>query len=228
MEPQSRAARALLRARGRGFVTFAQLLVAVVVVGGALLLPVPFVPRVAAPDAATAGAPDRVELPAKRTATSKTFRNDDGTLTTELYAEPIHFRGSDGGWHEIGSQLVPANVPGYALRNEGNSFEALFKDEPTDGFLRFSVRGEAFDFSLAEAGAARARATGRSLSYGGVFDGVDLQYEIVPEGVKETLTLDDAAARSQFRFTMSPPAGAAAEAKSNPDGSSSFYTAAQP
>ncbi|MDN5364387.1 MAG: hypothetical protein PWQ91_1449, partial [Eubacteriales bacterium] len=41
-----------------------------------------------------------VELVEKRTATSKTYDNGDGTFTTKIYSTPVHFQ-ENGLWREI-------------------------------------------------------------------------------------------------------------------------------
>jgi hypothetical protein len=51
------------------------------------------------------------EVVAARTATSRTFRAPDGTTTTELFSDPIHFRPvPDAGWQPIDLSFEP--VPG--------------------------------------------------------------------------------------------------------------------
>ncbi|HZB51882.1 MAG TPA: hypothetical protein VE547_22540, partial [Mycobacteriales bacterium] len=59
------------------------------------------VPVATAPIAAAAPAPAQPaagELPERRTASSGTRRNADGSLTTTLYAAPVHYRAADGRW----------------------------------------------------------------------------------------------------------------------------------
>src|SRR3954447_10408722 len=63
----------------------------------------------AAPDA-PARSNAAQEIVGERTATTKTFRNPNGTYTKALYAGPVHFR-DHGRWRDIDSSLVPAWQP---------------------------------------------------------------------------------------------------------------------
>src|SRR4051812_17638001 len=81
------------------------------------------------------------EIVAARTATTKTFRNPDGSYTKRLFAGPVHYR--DGGaWQEIRTRVIPvwqslgaaqATAPAagdYTLRNQAGAFGAMFKAHP--------------------------------------------------------------------------------------------------
>ena len=48
---------------------------------------------------------EKTEVVGKRTQTSKTFNNSDGTYTTEIYEAPIHFKDSKGNWKDIDNDL---------------------------------------------------------------------------------------------------------------------------
>ncbi|MDQ4124525.1 MAG: DNRLRE domain-containing protein [Actinomycetota bacterium] len=264
------------------------------------------------------GAPDREELERERTATSKTFRNDDGTLTTVLYPTPVHYA-DDGRWKPISSDLVDAPSEAYAWRNEGNSFRALFKDTLGESFVKFVTPGGT-SFSMELHGSLAAHAarggderpgqpqaeeappaeepvpvasdapspkpesspdpeptageapedegsegdeataepspepspessparTGEAteepaptaspkpqkfpgppsrLTYSGAFDGVDLRYDVVPGGLKETLVLADASVPTRYRFSIAPDGDVPVDAEQRPDGSWAFYAA---
>src|SRR5918994_6609340 len=84
---------------------------------------------------AVAGPPALVELEGERTATSKTFRRPDGSITKQLFSAPVHYR--DGaGWKRIDPTLVrtsglgatAAGDPfgGYAYRTRANAWQAAF------------------------------------------------------------------------------------------------------
>lgn len=54
-----------------------------------------------------------VELLTERTATSETFLNADGTYSTRLYAQPVHWRkSSKDGWQKIDSSLTTSKKDG--------------------------------------------------------------------------------------------------------------------
>lgn len=110
--------------RPRGF--SARIFLRVVPTAGAVgslavmsLLQVPLAGRL---DRRSHSAAAPAELVQERTASSRTFDNHDGTLTTALYSGPVHFRDVEGAWRLSGSNLVAAGEQGYAWRNEANSW----------------------------------------------------------------------------------------------------------
>lgn len=162
------------------------------------------------------------EVVALRTATSRTVRNVDGTLTTLLYTAPVHYRDEQDAWRPISSKLVPSALPGYAWRNEANSFSVHFADTAQEGAVRFETGGEPFSLSLLGAAPGRAAAAGPRLEYAGVYPGVDLEYIVMPDGIKETLIIADASGPTRYQFVLTGPADRALEASEQPDGSWAF------
>jgi hypothetical protein len=51
--------------------------------------------------AVAAATSERAEIFELRTATSKTFRNGNGTFSTVLFANPVHFKTDAGKWSPI-------------------------------------------------------------------------------------------------------------------------------
>jgi RHS repeat-associated protein len=146
------------------------------------------------------------ELIQRRTETSKTFDNHDGTYTRVLYSGPVHYRDAHQ-WRPISSEIVAADESGYAWRNEANSFQTLFKSTMADDFLRFRVGGRAFSFSLENAAQSSVQRRQFGLTYPAVFDGVNLRYDLLSDRVKETLVIQNAQAPLHYRFLLKPPDG---------------------
>lgn len=84
------------------------------------------------------------EVIAKRTQTSRTIENDDGTFTLESFAGPIHFKDKEGRWQQIESDLVAAERAGYAFRNRANSFSVHLKERLQQDALSFEVDDQTF------------------------------------------------------------------------------------
>jgi RHS repeat-associated protein len=167
------------------------------------------------------------ELKRKRTTYSSTYRNPDGTMTTSISGAPVNYVDSHHRMQRINSNLVPSRR-GYAWRNAANRFHARFRRTTTPGFLRFDVAGRRFSFSLAGTNRDAAGHTrGEHLTYPGIFDGVDLRYTVLPDGLKETLVLGDPLAPSHYRFTMTPAAGARLQAERQRGGSWAIFDAAR-
>lgn len=168
----------------------------------------------------------RSEVLAERSARTQTYRNADGSFTQVVHSRPVHYR-RGGRWLPISSEVVPTEGGTFAWRNEANSFRTLFKDSLGDGHLRFvTPGGPSFSLDLtgaSEAAAAPASGPSSSITYPGAFGGVDLRYDLIPDGVKETLVLRDAASPSQYGFTLQAD-DPQVEAVEQRDGSWAFFS----
>src|SRR5262249_19009364 len=81
----------------------------------------------AAPGVAGGPAPGALELPGKRTASSNSYLNPDGSYTTVVAPQPVNYRDAAGEWQRIDTTLVPSQEAGYSVENAAGPFRALFK-----------------------------------------------------------------------------------------------------
>ncbi|HVF20811.1 MAG TPA: DNRLRE domain-containing protein [Mycobacteriales bacterium] len=151
--------------------------------------------------------PKTGELVEKRTAKSRTVRNNDGTLTTTAFLQPIHFKQRSGAWEPIDSTLVPAGKPGFSYRNKANSYTTSFRATAAKDFMHVSVPAGDVAVSLIGAAGGAATAQGTRITYPRVLPATDLRYDIGPSEVKETLVLADRSASSTYRFRLESPDG---------------------
>jgi RHS repeat-associated protein len=166
------------------------------------------------------------ELVDKRTRTSVTTRQQDGMLRTTVAAGAVHYRDGAGAWKRIDSALVATAEAGYAFRNKANSFRALFKSALDGEHLRFTAGGRDFGLRLEGANRRPANAKGNGLVYTDAVGGVDLRYDVLSDGVKETLVLPDASSPTNYRFLLSATGDAALRAERRPGGSWAFFSGA--
>jgi hypothetical protein len=154
---------------------------------------------------ALAGAPSpgALELPGKRTATSSTFLNPDGSYTTEVAPQPVNYRDAAGDWQAIDTTLVKASDSNYAVQNAAGPFRAMFKDSAGDAFLRFDVGTSSYQLGLQGASKHAVRTAGSSITYTDAVPGADLGYRVIGNGIKETLTLANAQGPASFKFVLS-------------------------
>ena len=136
-----------------------------------------------------------------RARSSRTFRNTDGTFTTELFTAPIHYR-DGGGWEEIDSHLVPSHATGFGWENAANSFSVRFRETAGPDFMEFEAAGAPVSVSLEGASTGSSQALRSSLRYERTFPGVDLWYDVIATGVKETLVLNDSHVPTRYRFRL--------------------------
>jgi RHS repeat-associated protein len=164
------------------------------------------------------------ELPERRTQNSQTRRNEDGSLTTTVFAGPVHYRAGDGSWQPIDSRLRPIAEEGYAWANAANTFSARFRSSPGEGFLSFGVQGTDFRLTSVGSRAVEGRAAGSSIEYAGAFPSADLHYAVISTGVTEVIRLADASAPASYEFRLTGPStGPPATVERRPDGSYAVF-----
>ncbi|MBA2716446.1 MAG: DNRLRE domain-containing protein [Propionibacteriales bacterium] len=143
------------------------------------------------------GPRERTEVTQLRTSDSRTYRTERGSLEAKLFTRPVNFRDPQGRWRAIDSEL---QWDGTAYRNGANSYAVelprSLKDAVAvqEGTARVAFRLEGAD--------GNATVQDNEARYGGAFDGVTVRYSAEPTGVKETMTLRDADARSSFSFAV--------------------------
>lgn len=182
--------------------------------------------------ASAQGPPGPEEILEERTATSRTFREPDGSLRTELFSIPIHYQQGNE-WLPISSVLRQTSIPQYRWQNEANSFRVLFKERLETNFLRFSAGGSEFGFTLGppvpdheklpEVEPKTDGGGGNRIRYPEPYPGVTLEYEVQADGIKETLILDNANTPPHYVFTLQSLTEQPVEAQQQPDGSWAFY-----
>jgi hypothetical protein len=80
------------------------------------------------------------ELPGRSTATSRTYRLEDGSFETRLYETPVNYRDEEGDWQPIDQALRETESGG--LTNGANSFDVHLPDDLDDAPVRVMVEDE--------------------------------------------------------------------------------------
>ncbi|MFE7573475.1 DNRLRE domain-containing protein [Streptomyces sp. NPDC057521] len=167
-------------------------------------------------DGTTGYDPDEsVEIPAERTSTSKEFGNPDGTRTTRVYTEPVHYEDASGTWQDIDTSLVPANeakgAP-EAAKTDGDRLAAASDDtgltlapqgdDPALARLTLDEGQHAVGFGLDGASDTTAQVHGDTAHYAGIRPGADVTLQATHGAVKETIVLDSADAPHVWTFPL--------------------------
>lgn len=133
----------------------------------------------------------RAELTDKRTARSRTFGNPDGTFTTEIFINPVHYKDPAGRWQPIDSNLKTSTKPGFARENTANRFKAFFAPNSSGDLVRVELEGKALSFRAVGGEGAAIQAQSNRGSYAGVFPKTDLRFTVTGDRVKEEIILLD-------------------------------------
>src|SRR6266568_3168745 len=135
------------------------------------------------------------------------YQLSDGRVQERVSAGPVNYRDAHGVWQPISTSVaaVPAHG-GFTLGATSNQFQAYFSGNASS-MVRLE-QGSAFvQMGANGAHAAAAKVSASSVTYPGVYPGVDLRYTVTPQGVKEQIVLASAQAasaaeKSGFSFTL--------------------------
>ncbi len=181
------------------------------------------------------------ELPAKRTATSDVTRQTDGSLTTRQYATPKYFKQGNS-WEKIDTTLVEDKNPADATNPVAKGFSALstvFTSEKTftvkqngwqarfapsnadKGMVRIKRGQQQMGFKPVGAKTVApvittSKQDGKQIvHYYDLWPGVNVDYVIYGDSVKENISIKNKAAATSFGFAL---VGATLEAGTDPAG----------
>lgn len=161
------------------------------------------------------------EIVEARTKSSKRFWNPDGTFTLEVYPSPVHYRNEKTGkWEEIDSTLYAGNDG--KIRNKANHFSVELQQKANGGMVKLSKGDAAFLFKPVFATSSEAKVQGSTLTYEEAIPNVDLIYDVIPDGLKETLVLKTADVPNKYSFEFGENN---LTHKENSNGSIDFYQA---
>ena len=160
--------------------------------------------------------PSPHELADKRTVSSRTYDNGDGTYTYESYAQPVnYFDQEEGGWKHIDSSLEATMSPsGSGFKNRANAFSVFLPDRisqqavsissGSDGvFMRPIGRPEELDVNPAYAETSTAvTLQPNARRYAQAFGNSDLIYLSSSRGLKETIVVQKQSSKNVYSFDL--------------------------
>ncbi|MFF3624934.1 LamG-like jellyroll fold domain-containing protein [Streptomyces sp. NPDC002467] len=147
----------------------------------------------------------------KREQRSRTFRNGDGTYTTQYYDEQVNFLSREGSWKAVDTSLArPKGAWAMSASSSGweprSTEDPLFFAEYADGdpLVRLGVEGKySIGYGIEGAAHSQGKVDGSTILYPDVRPFTDVELVAGAESVKETLILKDKSAPGQWRFPLS-------------------------
>ncbi len=141
------------------------------------------------------------ELPDRRTATSRTFQLSNGQLESRIFEIPVNYRDANGEWKPIDEELT--ELPSGAITNGANSFDVHLPEDLDEAPIRVTVGEEwvseaplGVQTSIADLG------QDGTATYSTADGAVDLEFEGLANGLKESISLAGAVAPSTYRFQV--------------------------
>lgn len=143
------------------------------------------------------------ELPELRTETSDTSERSDGTRVAKISRTPINYRDGSGAWQPISTTLQPG--ANGALQASATPLPVSLPSSLSSPVTVGSA-GATVSFSLVGAGGS-ASASGSSASYAEALPNVSATYQAQATRLKETLSLQSAAAPAVYHYHLSTTGG---------------------
>ncbi len=147
-----------------------------------------------------------VELDAKRTATSDTFRLPDGALETRVYENPINYRDAEGDWRPIDEGLEE-QADGTGLTNGPNRFDLSLPQRLGAAPVRLSEGDQWVAARLLGPSSEPVQAEGSTATYESAEPGTSFDLSTLASGIKEDIELSDPSQPSSFSFELSASDG---------------------
>ncbi|MCC8023390.1 MAG: DNRLRE domain-containing protein, partial [Clostridiales bacterium] len=128
---------------------------------------------------------------------SRTFRMQDGSYLTRVYTEPLTFTNSRGNEKDIDNTLKKS---WGSYKNTAGSFDVVL---PAEGEGVKVTKDKATLELVPQFGAlANSVVTENAIRYNNVADGVDLQYTVHGDALKEDIILNRPVTDTVFRYTL--------------------------
>ncbi|MEU0566878.1 DNRLRE domain-containing protein [Nonomuraea sp. NPDC005983] len=160
------------------------------------------------------------ELPGKASRFTTVYELEDGRRQAEVSSRPVRYRSGNGPWQPIDTRIEGLTDDGFTHGNDKTGFSTRFGGK-SDKLVRVKTGEQQLTLGVpGEVRQITPKVEGSTVTYPGVWDGVDLVYRLTSEGVKEYLVLTGPpAAGASYAFTVKT-GGMRAQAR--PDGAIAF------
>lgn len=142
----------------------------------------------------------------RRTATTSTWLDDDGSMSVREYAVPHFFRAvGSSTWQPIDTTLVTDGGQGGVVHSRANSWQARFAAAGAPGGSeQFDDGHTTIGFTPEDANSGvLPQAQGSTATYRGLWPGVDLSDTVEATSSRENVVLTGPGTRSAFDFAVS-------------------------
>lgn len=175
-------------------------------IAASLVLPGPW-------DATRAQAAKEQALPTRelvelRSAKTRTVREPDGTLKTTLSEQSFHYLDEDKHWKKIDPSFKASASQGTKWESGDNRFSVEVAANAGEGFLQLHGRHGSLSLSLEDAApVAGVKGRTNAVTFKDAIADVDLEYVVLPDGLKESIVLRKPGAPSTYTFRVEPESG---------------------
>lgn len=135
----------------------------------------------------------KMELINKRKKNEKHYLNEDGTIVAEIYDNDIHYL-KDGKYEEIDNTLVKDK---NCYINISNDYKVYFSEDNEKFLMKIENKNNYLIFNLNNSLVSKAKRKSEksklfsSVIYKNILNHIDIQYDIHPSKLKETIILHE-------------------------------------
>jgi hypothetical protein len=148
-------------------------------------------------------AKENLEVKAKRTPNSKTFRVGRNEFKTEIFQEPVHFTNEQKELVDIDNTLVAATGKEYAFENKANSTKVKFTGKAEGNKLgQLQQRDISINWYLAGSKKAAGDIAKNSIRFREIKENTDVRYAVDGATLKEDIILKNPEAPTEFTFVL--------------------------
>ncbi|WP_245914268.1 PA14 domain-containing protein [Amycolatopsis sulphurea] len=132
------------------------------------------------------------------------YENPDGTRSVRQSSQPLNVQDAKGAWLPVDTTLKPDPATKRPETAQHPLSPSLAEKANDPAVLQVETAGHTASLALDQAAPAQAAVKGDSVTYSEVAAGTDLEYEVTPGAVKETVKLKrpPADGRSSWRFKL--------------------------
>lgn len=146
-----------------------------------------------------------IELINKRKRREKHFLQPDGRIIAKVYQDDIHYK-KETQFEEIDNTLIKRKE---FYQNRSNEYKVYFKTRSNQVLMKLKKNRDVLEVQLPNCNDVEIKKERQfskwmsSVSYREIFAGVDLEYQVLPSKVKETIILKDRdETRENFTFLL--------------------------
>jgi RHS repeat-associated protein len=139
-----------------------------------------------------------------RTENSKTYVNEDGTLTSVVFMQPIHIKDHKGKLIDIDNTLVPLKEGNkYSHKNKIGHFDVFFSGESSEnGSIKVEKNNITIEMTSLDATTKDMIVEENSVVYKGSKKGVEHLYAVGFNGIKEDIILNQSIDEPIFSYEL--------------------------
>ena len=128
-----------------------------------------------------------LELINLRKKREKHYLQENGDIIVKVFNDDVHYKKGNE-YLEIDNTLINENE---YYRNKSNDYQAYFKKDSSKEYIKVLVDDNYLYFTLLNCNIVNSVISDLSVKYENIYNGIDLEYDLLPNSVKENIIMKD-------------------------------------